>query len=296
LSTAWQQVNVSFDSVADGSFGRLSWWFGGAAPGTNVWVNSPTVVGAVLPLPVFTREFACGTAVLNAHTSTVTVKVNSACSGDVCHTDLPPLRRLNGVQAPRWQLFYDDNSSAFTPTAGAWAPVSLDNGYHGATTPTQEEVRPANGFWQHWEKGCHVAPAGSAAASATFALAVPESGAYNVSMWWPQAVPARAEWAKAMRVTIDDFPNGGASATIDLTSQGGNSFFPIAVGVQLTPTSVLTLECPAGGGACVADAVLVQSTARYNDGTDVDTVTLGPMDAIVLAKKNPPPGCAQAGL
>ena len=275
----WQQVNVTFTSSADGSAARLSWWVGRDAPGTSLWVNSPTLVGAVLPLPVLAREFACGAVVLNGHTSAVTVRLNTSA----------PLRRLVGAQAPRWQLFFDDNTSAFTPTSGAWAPVDLDNGYHGATTPSQEEVRPANGFWQHWGAGAHVAPAG---ATATFALSVPETGIYNLSLWWPQAVPARAGWATAMRVTISP---GGSGTTLDLTSQGGNSFYPIAANVQLTPASVLTLECPAGGGACVADAVLVESEARYNDGADADTVTLQPMDAVVLANKSPPPGCAHAG-
>ena len=280
FGTSWQQVNVSFVSVADGSAGRLSWWVGGAAPGTALLVNSPTLVGAEVPLPVLTRDFACGAVVLNAHTAAVTVQLNASA---------PPLRRLAGAQAPRWQLFIDDSSSAFTPTAGAWATVALDNGYDGASPPTQEEVRPSNGFWQHWGAGAHLAPAGGAAA--TFALAVPEAGAYNISLWWPQAVPARASWAAAMRATISP---GGAGATLDLTSQGGNAFFLVAADVQLTPASVLTIECPAAGGACVADAVLLESAARFNDASEADTVTLQPMDAIVLAKKDAPPGCTQA--
>jgi len=273
FSTAWAQVNVTFDSAADGALGRLSWFLGGAADDTSVWINSPSLVGVAEVPPVLTREFECGVVVLNGDTQNNTVQLAGG------------LRRLVGQQAPLWQYFVDDASPAFTALTGAWTVGDFDSGYHWATTPTQEEVRPADGYYHHWARGAHTAAAGS---SAIFALGAPAEGVYNVSLWWPAAVPARAGWAQAMRVTLSP---GGPSTTVDLTTQGGDVFFPVASGARLTPDSTLTLECPAGGGACVADAVLVESEARYNDGSDADVVTLQPMDAIVLQRAA---GCSKA--
>jgi hypothetical protein len=93
-----------------------------------------------------------------------------------------------------------------------------------------------------------------------------------------------------MEVTV----TGGASvapATVDLRTQGGDGWFSIAKGVQLSPGATLTVKCPTGGGHCIADAVLVESVARYNDGSDAASVTLATMDAIVLARTNPPAHC-----
>ena len=40
----------------------------------------------------------------------------------------------------------------------------------------------------------------------------------------------------------------------------------------------------AGTGAVIADALHVRSAARYNDGSAATTVTLEPMDGIVLSR------------
>ena len=172
----------------------------------------------------------------------------------------------------------DDNSSDFAAQAGDWQVRQFDSGYDQAT-PSQEQVRPADGFYHHWGVGAHQAPAGS---SAVFALRAPAPGAYNVSLWWPAAVPARAAWARAMTVSID----GALRATVDLSAQGGDAFVLVAAEVQLTAASTLTLACPAGGGDCIADAVLVESAARWNDGSAVlgGNVTLQGTDAIVLRR------------
>jgi hypothetical protein len=266
FSTAWAQYNVSFVSASDGTAGRLSWWFGAAAPATSLWVNSPALVGAAETLPVLIREFECGAVVLNGDTQNNTVQLPGG------------LARLAGQQAPLWQYFVDDASDAFTALSGTWDVRDYDNGYHWDTTPSSEEVRPANGFFHHWASGAHHAPAGS---SASFDLRVPSAGAYNVSLWWPAAVPARSAWAQAMSVTVSP---GGAKATVDLSSEGGDLFFLVAADAQLDPSSTLVIECPAGGGDCIADAVLVESAARMNDGSAAAQVTLQAMDAIVLQR------------
>ena len=279
LSTEWALYNATFAVQSDGSPARLSWFLGLAGSSTSIWINSPALSGTRIPLPVLQREFECGTVVLNGDAAARTVLLNASAG----------LQRLQGQQAPRVQLFFDDNSSAFTALSGAWAWASFDSGYNGATTPSQEEVRPANGFYHHWRVGAHTAPAG---ASAAFALAVPP-GEYCVSLWWPAAVPARAAWARAMRVTLSP---SGFQTTLDLSAQGGDEFLLLSCGLQLQPTSTLTLECPEGGGLCVADAALVESAARYNDGSAAESVDLQPMDGIVLQRTlGAPPHCASAG-
>ena len=53
----------------------------------------------------------------------------------------------------------------------------------------------------------------------------------------------------------------------------------------------------AGGGSCIADAVRVESAARYNDGSAADNVTLQPMDAIVLRRTlGAPAQCSAAAV
>ena len=273
FTTTWALYNVSFDSSGDGTQGRLSWFVGSAAPNTSLWINSPSLKGVAESPPVLIREFECGAVVLNGDTNPSTVQLPAG------------LRRLSGLQAPLWQYVVDDGSSAFKALTGQWGVVDFDSGYNGAQTPSQEEVRPANGYFHHWQFGASLAPAGS---SAAFNLSIPVSGVYNVSMWWPAAVPARSAWAQAMRVSISP---GGVSTTVDLSSQGGDLFLLVAAEAQLEPSSTLVVECPAGGGACVADAVLVESAARYNDGSAAAQVTLGAMDAVVLERASAPPNC-----
>lgn len=266
ISSQWTLFNITFASSSDGTPGRLSWFMGDALPNTSIWINSPGLVGAAIPRPVLIREFECGTVVLNGDTSANTVELGAG------------LQRLLGQQAPLWQYFVDDNSTAFTPLTGSWTAVQYDNGY-SAASPTQEQVRPSNGFYHHWESCAHQAPAGS---SASFALGAPEAGVYNVSLWWPAAVPARNAWSQSMRVSITP---GSASTTIDLTTQGGDMFFVVATNVQLTNTSTLLLECPAGSGDCIADAVLIESAARWNDGSATGpNITIQSMDAVILNK------------
>jgi hypothetical protein len=62
-----------------------------------------------------------------------------------------------------------------------------------------------------------------------------------------------------------------------MSTQGGDVFFPIAQNVSLVQGATLLLECPLGGGECIGDAVLVESLARWNDGSEVGEEG-GPVD------------------
>lgn len=91
------------------------------------------------------------------------------------------------------------------------------------------------------------------------------------------------------------------SLTVNLAKQGGDVWFPIAQSVELSPgNATLTVSCPSDGGTCIADAVLVESKARYNDGSAIAStgngggVLLRAMDAIILARTNPPAHCGSS--
>jgi hypothetical protein len=92
---------------------------------------------------------------------------------------------------------------------------------------------------------------------------------------------------QAMTVTVS---SGGMearqlnAATVDLRTDGGDEWLAVATAVHLGKGAQLQVACPAGGGDCIADAVMVESAARYNDGSAADTVALGPMDAAMLRK------------
>ena len=76
-------------------------------------------------------------------------------------------------------------------------------------------------------------------------------------------------------------------------------WYSIAKSVELVPGSAtLTVSCPGGGGSCIADAVLVESEARYNDGSAVGGagVALGTMDAIILARTDAPAHCGSSSV
>jgi hypothetical protein len=273
LTAAWALYNVSFAAAADsgGAPARLSWWLARAPAGASVWLNSPSLSGAAAPLPVLQREFECGVALVNGHSEAVVVNLSAA-----------PLRRLTGVQAPRVQLIVDDASPAFHAGAGAWEVVSFDSGYD-ENSPSSEQVRPANGFFHHWARGARRAVGGGAA---SFDLAVPAAGRHNVSIWFSAAVPARSLWSTAAKFTIS--PGDPTSTIVDLTRQGGDEWLLLFSGVPLGPGSALNVECPAGDGDCIADAVLVESEARFNDGAPAPQVELAPFDGIILQRDGAP--------
>eukprot|EP00041_Stephanoeca_diplocostata_P034983 m.1216177 g.1216177 ORF g.1216177 m.1216177 type:complete len:79 (+) comp24613_c0_seq14:1208-1444(+) len=62
-------------------------------------------------------------------------------------------------------------------------------------------------------------------------------------------------------------------------------------------SGVVHVLCPRSGpGHCIADALLVESQARYNDGSQVHTsVHVNAMDAIVLQRNPLPSGCVAPG-
>lgn len=88
--------------------------------------------------------------------------------------------------------------------------------------------------------------------------------------------------------------SGQPPESVDQTKLG-DRWYLVADGVHLdVATAKLTLQC--GGRSCVADAVLVESEARYNDGSSVTgqtPLTIPRKDGIVLRRVPPPSTCQQ---
>jgi hypothetical protein len=114
-------------------------------------------------------------------------------------------------------------------------------------------------------------------------LGVRADDTYTLDAWWP-AAPAASGWSSQVR--YDVIVNGQviASATFDQT-QGGDQWQRIAtVALTKSPGAIVRITNLQAKPA-IADAILVQSGARYNDGSDVTSIELDAMDAIVLQSK-----------
>lgn len=270
LSPTWSQYNVTFtmtpsDHSAGPHFndGRLYFTVGAVGAGTTVWVDTVSIVEHP---PVVMREYECGLAVLNGDNSTHTVSVGGG------------YHRLQGSQAPLYQYIVDDDSQAFQPASGSqWAYASMDSGYDMAHPSSEVATGP---YYHHWARGCHTAS--EAGAAATWDLRIPASGTYNVSAWWANATDSTS-WSKATRHTVFNAA-GKLVADASVTQVlNGDQWHLVATNVQLDNGSRLRVEC-ASSSLCVTDAVLVESSARYNDGSAASAVTLAPFDGIVLSR------------
>jgi hypothetical protein len=73
-----------------------------------------------------------------------------------------------------------------------------------------------------------------------------------------------------------------ASAALNQTT-GGDEWHLIGA-VSLSPPAHAYVRLRCQGAPCMADALYLQSRARYNDGSLAMTVTLQPLDGIVLQR------------
>jgi hypothetical protein len=259
LGTAWKQYRVRFTATATAADARLG-FFVGDQTGT-VWLDGLHLRAAAPD--VWRRDFRNGLVILNATAKTVTVRVGAG------------FHRLKGSQAPRDQRIVDDTSGSITFT-GTWKATRADSGLWKATRP-----------WYHdWGAGMHLAT-GRKASTARWALRIPTADRYTVSAWWAAAPAAKSTWA---RRAVFEVVSGGrvvARRTLDQRS-GGDQWHAIASKVRLAPGAYVRLRC-AAGQRCAADAILLASAHRYNDGSAVSRVTLAPFDAAVLRRDVPLP-------
>ncbi len=249
----WREYTVTFEANATANDARLQFHLGGST-GT-VWIDDVRLT--LHPPDVFRRDYDHGIVLLNGTRQAHTVELG------------PGFRRLVGSQAPRYEAILDDADPGFSVIASAWQQTSYDSGEWQADGP----------FYHDWGQGLRQMSSSNGAVR--WDLPITASDTYTITAWWP-AAPAASSWNSA---ALYEVMAGGAvvaSAALDQRT-GGDQWHQIAV-VSLAPGDAAFVRLSCSGAPCVADALHIRSASRYNDGSPAATVTLAPLDGIVLAR------------
>ncbi|MGC8792138.1 MAG: LamG-like jellyroll fold domain-containing protein [Bryobacteraceae bacterium] len=258
ITTEWRHYTVTFEARETASDSRLQ-FFLGKQPGT-VWIDEVEL--SEHPPDLFRRDFTRGVVLLNATPQPQRIRLE------------PGLRRLRGEQAPRYEYIVDDAGEGFRVTGTARATV-FDSGEWKSTGP----------YYHDWGPGCHILEGQDSVAE--WELQLRADDVYSIYTWWP-AAPEAARWTSK---AVFEILAGGqvlASVTLDQTSSGDQWNLIATLPLARADRPVVRLR-NAGEGPAIADALLVRSAARYNDGSPALEVELEPMDGILLAR-NPAPG------
>lgn len=164
-----------------------------------------------------------------------------------------PLRRLTDNAAPRHIIEVDDHSPGFA-CQGAWEELAGECSYHG--------------------RGYHSAPKPGDTARWTFSA--PAADDYTIFVTVPggpgltdAAVYAVSTASGQKRIPLDQRVSDGGWVRL--------------AQVRLGAGERCTVALRSGGvGATVADAIRVESAARYNDGSTLTSFTLEPLGGAVL--------------
>lgn len=253
VGPTWRAYTVSFEANATVSDARLQFLFGDT-PGT-VWVDDVRLT--LHPPDVFRRDFDLGIVLLNGTRQAQTIELGAG------------FRRLVGRQAPRYEAILDDAAPGFSVISGTWQPTDYDSGEWQASGP----------FYHDWGEGLRQLSSGTG--SVRWDLPISASDTYTITAWWP-AAPAASGWNAAALYEVVADGIVVASTTSDQRS-GGDQWRQIAaVPLAAGDNAYVRLTC--SGAPCVADALHIRSAGRYNDGSLAASVTLAPMDGIVLAR------------
>lgn len=162
-------------------------------------------------------------------------------------------RKLTGNQAPLYFQRLDDNQAVVT---GPWTSSSAS--------------------FDQWGLTVHTINAPNTSSSLTYTFTIPNTGEYEVLSW----IAPSANYSRNVTVSIN-----GVNVNVDQTSGelGWHS-----LGKFNFNQSATIIVRPTGTGVVVGDAFKIVSTARYNDGSLVNSVTLQPDDAIILVNTNSP--------
>jgi hypothetical protein len=257
IGTEWQEYMVSFEATATASDAKLQFSLGETSD--NVWLDDVRMNER--PPDVYRREFTNGLVLLNATHETQTINVGSGFS------------RLVGSQAPMAETIIDDSDPGFSIITGSWSDTSYDSG-----------SRKTTGLYYHdWGSGCRESDGGGDQARWDLPISATDTFTYTVSAWWP-AEPEANNWNSSVTYEVIADGNVVASSTLDQRS-GGDEWNQVAE-VQLVPGDAPYVRMTCTGSApCIADALLLRSQARYNDGSTAAQVTLQPMDGIVLRRE-----------
>jgi uncharacterized protein (TIGR03437 family) len=264
LTTTWQLYTLSFQAPVTANDAAVLFNLGLAA--ANIWIDGVQLSAA--PANIYRRDFTLGMVLLNGTNAPQTIAPGAG------------FQRFKGTQAPRYQYIVDDSSAAFSAT-GAWYTTTYNS---GGGTASGETV---NGPYYHaWGTTCQELDAGPG--NAVWNLGITQDGTYTLSVWLP-AAPMASSWTKSALYEV--LANGVvvSSMTLDQSSaSAGDQWHVIASGLPLTAASSPALRVSnTGSGPLIADAAYVYSAALYNDGSAAPSVTLAPMDGILLQRAQP---------
>jgi hypothetical protein len=167
------------------------------------------------------------------------------------------MRRLNDAEAPRDVIEIDDADPGFS-ARGAWERVSAEGRHVGGTY--RSALKPGS--------------------RADWLFTAPRADRYTVLACVPGGVSLTDAAAYVIR------PASGRRLVTAVVNQrkGDGGWVRLGeVGLSAGERCRITLTS-AGVGATIADAIRVESTARYNDGATVRQVVLPPQDGIVLMR------------
>ena len=292
LRSDWAAYRVEFEAPHSGCLEtctdvRMSFWFGGQMADAHVDVGSVEMellpAGGASGPAVYLREFECGVVLLNADGGGGYVGGGTGRERTIVFPNNSKIARIPGTQAPRVQRIIDDrHPTKFRASpASNWSQVDFEGGYD-PSNPNSEE--PSGPYFHSWQSGCRAASAPGAFAEWLDVVAYP--GVYNISAWWANATVAPGMWSEKAQFTV--LQNGTTvvqTAIVNLAGGSGDQWNLVAASVKLAPGASIRLECIDSGRLCIADAVLIESEARFNDGGDIgSSYSINAMDGAVLAK------------
>lgn len=255
LSRDWKEYVVGFTATGDRSDGGLQFFL---ADATGV-VHIDGVSMVELPTDVYRRDFEKGVILLNGTSERKTVPLGEGFA------------RIVGSQAPKWQYVIDDDNPG-VKFSGRWSTVHHD---------THEwKVEPP--FYHDWGSSCR--ESAQTRAVAQYDLMIPEDGQYTIRVWLPNA-PNRSYRTPAAVYEIVARRKVIASSIIDQTREPDAWYEVAQVGLRKQDKPQLRISNSADKGLLYADAVYVESAARYNDGSRVNKIILEPFDGIILRRR-----------
>ncbi|MCX7598268.1 MAG: putative glycoside hydrolase [Armatimonadetes bacterium] len=164
-----------------------------------------------------------------------------------------PMRRLKDDEAPAQIMEIDDSSPDFS-AEGAWEGVAGDGGYYGL------------GYRLAAKPG----------ATATWSFKAPTSDTYTFFA----CVPSGRSLTDAAAYSLSP---GGIAANI--SQRKGDGGWVKLFQCRLRAGERYTVSLRSGGtGPTAADAIRIESAARYNDGATVTSLTLAPRDGTLLLR------------
>ena len=164
-----------------------------------------------------------------------------------------PMRRLKDDEAPRQIVEIDDVPPNFS-TEGAWESLAGEGGYYGP--------------------GYHLAAKPGATAAWTFTA--PTSDTYTFFACVPTA---------KNRTDSAAYSLSPGSVSANISQRKGDGGWHKLFEARLRGGRRYTVSLRSGGtGATAADALRIESAARYNDGATVTEVSLAPRDGTILLR------------